>query len=90
MGAKCAIVGSHGMNEFLPGSVEVLVLQRRVPAPGHVIMTPVDTIGVDPCLGYHNGILGVSPHWLARRCQLLELGFRICTVYILEYDKVGH
>jgi len=43
MVAKCAIVGSHGMNEFLPGSVEVLVLQRRVPAPGHVIMTPVDT-----------------------------------------------
>jgi len=42
MVAKCAIVGSHSMNEFLPGSVEVLVLQRRVPAPGHVIMTPVD------------------------------------------------
>jgi len=42
MVAKCAIVGSYGMNEFLPGSVKVLVLQRRVPGPGHVIMTPVD------------------------------------------------
>ena len=56
MVAKCAIVGSHGMNEFLPGSVEVLVLQRRVPAPGHVIMTPVDTHrqfaiqNFDPCV----------------------------------------
>jgi len=42
MVVKCAIVGSHSMNEFRPGSVEVPVLQRRVPGTGHVIMTPVD------------------------------------------------
>jgi len=43
MVVKCVIVGSHSMNEFQLGSVKVLVLQRWVPGPGHVIMTPVDT-----------------------------------------------
>jgi len=29
-------------------------------------------------------------HWHIERARVLELGFRICTVYTLEYDKVGH